>query len=122
MPDSSGAIADVVLGFDTQQEYDRGRDENPCFGSTIGRVANRIANATYQLEREDKVQLDVNCGDKHHLHGGLIGFHRRKWNAKLIENGVIFSYLSPDGDDKYPGEIYVEAVYKLVLKDDKVQL
>ena len=81
MPDKDGHKADVVLGFDTWQEYDRGRDENPCFGSTIGRVANRISNATFQLEREDKVELDVNCGEKHHLHGGLIGFHRKFWNS-----------------------------------------
>lgn len=61
-------------------------------------------------------KLDVNCGDKHHLHGGEIGFHRRMWESEIIENGVCFKYLSKDGDDKYPGEVQVSVSY--VLKEN----
>lgn len=75
LPDKNGNVEDCVLGFDSMAKYDRIRDENPCFGSTIGRVANRTANAQFTLNGET-TKLAVNCGDKHHLHGGDRGFHR----------------------------------------------
>jgi aldose 1-epimerase len=69
LPDKDGTVEDCVLGFDTWEDYDRSRDENPCFGSTIGRVANRTANSRFEIDGVETT-LDVNCGDKHHLHGG----------------------------------------------------
>ena len=50
LPDKDGKWADCVLGFETMQEYDRDRDENPCFGSIIGRVANRINEAKFTIQ------------------------------------------------------------------------
>lgn len=102
VPDKAGVVKDVVLGFDTQAEYNRDRDLNPCFGSIIGRVANRIANSEFELDGA-KYKLDVNCGDRHHLHGGLQGFHLKNWNAEEVQNGVKFTLTSEDGDQYYPG-------------------
>ena len=98
LPDREGEIKDVVLGFDTVQEYDRDRDSNPCFGSVIGRVANRIANSKFTLNQQT-FNLDVNCGEHHHLHGGLVGFHLKNWKTEVIAPGKVqFILLSEDGD------------------------
>ena len=104
VPDKDGKVEDCVLGFNTIPEYDRDRDHNPCFGSIIGRVANRVANARFEIDGV-KIELDINCGDKHHLHGGAVGWHRRMWEPQEIQNGLRLTYSSPDGDDRYPGAV-----------------
>ena len=114
VPDRSGKMADVVLGYNTLDEYVQ---DSPYFGCIIGRYGNRIANGlftldgtTYQLEKNDKPG-DIPC----HLHGGLKGFDKRVWQAMpLIENGIVgikLSYLSPDGEGGYPGNLEAEVTY-----------
>ena len=112
LADKNGKIDDCVLGFDKMEEYDRHRSETACFGSTIGRVANRTGGAKFTVDGQE-TKLFVNCGDTHHLHGGETGWHRRMWKANLIQNGVEFTYTSPDGDDKYPGEVQASVRYYL---------
>ena len=81
-------------------------------GATIGRVANRMSNSEYTIDGV-LTKVEVNAGDKHHLHGGAIGWHRRHWESREIVNGVEFTYLSEDGDDKYSGTINTSIRYTL---------
>jgi aldose 1-epimerase len=111
-PDRRGRFASIVLGFDTLEPYLAG---TPYFGATIGRYANRIAGARFELdEREHK--LAVNDG-RNHLHGGAHGFDKVVWDARPFTDaegaGVAFSHLSADGDEGYPGDLAVEATYRL---------
>ncbi|MDH6366955.1 MULTISPECIES: aldose epimerase family protein [unclassified Breznakia] len=99
---------DVVLGYDDILSY----DENPnYFGATIGRCANRIANATFSLDGKD-YELYPNDGI-HSLHGGKEGFNKKIFHATTIANGVSMQYLSADGEEGYPGDLDVQVVFQL---------
>ena len=110
VPDERGHSADVVLGFDSLDGYLKG---HPFFGTTTGRVANRIARGKFTLDGKE-YQLAINNGP-HHLHGGIKGFDKRVWTAKesLGAGGprVKFEYRSPDGEEGYPGNLDVEVTY-----------
>ena len=100
IPDRSGKLADVVLGFDEEEPYRDGT--SPYFGAIVGRVANRIANASFTLGGRT-YKLAANNGPNC-LHGGIIGFSRVDW--KIEEQGdnehgqfVKLTYVSPDGDE-----------------------
>ncbi|ELX09364.1 aldose 1-epimerase Mro [Janthinobacterium sp. HH01] len=111
-PDRNGQLADVCLGFDDPAAY---LGESHYFGALIGRYGNRIANGRFTLDGET-YQLDVNNGINH-LHGGQDGFHRRLWEAESFATpksaGLILSYLSPDGEQGYPGNLEVTVIYEL---------
>ncbi len=111
-PDRDGHLADVCLGFDDAAAY---LGESHYLGALIGRYGNRIANGRFTLDGET-YQLNVNNG-VNHLHGGLDGFHRRMWEAETFATpksaGLILSYLSPDGEQGYPGNLEVTAIYEL---------
>ena len=111
-PDRNGSLTDVVLGFDTLGPY---LDEHPYFGALIGRYANRIANGQFSLNGKT-YQLACNNGPNH-LHGGYEGFDKKLWEAeaKDSEQGpqLILHYLSPDGEEGYPGNLQVEVTYTL---------
>jgi aldose 1-epimerase len=112
VPDRHGASADVVLGFDRLDGY---LAEHPYFGSTVGRVANRIAHGRFTL---DGVEYRLACNNgRHHLHGGVRGFDRRVWSASagVAADGpsVTFRRASPDGEEGYPGTLSVTTVYTL---------
>lgn len=113
MPDRDGQLQDIVLGYDHLPEYER--DENPYHGALIGRFANRIAEAAFQLDGKTW-QLANNDGP-HHLHGGVRGFSRVVWQADpfLSENGpaVRFYYQSADGEEGYPGNLEVTVTVTL---------
>lgn len=102
---------DCVLGFDTQQEYDQSPEENPYFGSTVGRVANRLKNSQYTLEGKT-VKVDQNHG-KHSLHGGENSMYKQFWETKMVPNGVEFSYLSNAGENGYPSTVLFKSTYTL---------
>lgn len=111
-PDREGKMGDVVLGFDNLKDY---IERNPHFGSTVGRVANRIAKGKFTLDGKEYT-LAINNGPNS-LHGGLKGFDKKVWKAepKTTANGaaVEFSYLSKDGEESYPGNLTVTVVYTL---------
>jgi aldose 1-epimerase len=113
VPDREGVRADVVLGFDTLAEY--ASPGNPYFGSIVGRCANRIAGARFELDGREYA-LSANEG-RHHLHGGRRGFDRRVWTTTAFdrEAGRLgFSLVSPAGEEGYPGTQSVCATYTLL--------
>lgn len=111
-PDRNGKLADIVLGYKSAADYERGKS---FFGGTIGRYGNRIADGQFTLDGK-AYHVPKNDGPNS-LHGGITGFNKRYWNAKDISTGsdqsVEFTYLSPDGEEGYPGNLKVKAVYSL---------
>ncbi|HSC66188.1 MAG TPA: aldose epimerase family protein [Cellvibrio sp.] len=117
--DKSGALADVVLGFDTLEPY---LDVGPYFGALIGRVGNRIANAQFTLDGAT-YSLVANNGSNN-LHGGPIGFDKKVWSATTADDakGPILKLhlLSEDGDQGFPGNLDVTVTYQLTHDDEIV--
>lgn len=109
-PDRAGRLANIVLGFDALDPYLAG---TPYFGATIGRYANRIAGARFVLDGRSYT-LAASDG-ANHLHGGEVGFDKKLWTAQADTHGagIIFSYLSPDGEEGYPGALSVDVTYSL---------
>lgn len=117
-PDRDGNLADIVLGYDDISGY----ESDPIFsGCIVGRFANRISNASFELEGK-KYELAQNFQGGHHLHGGEVGFNARIWNAKIIKqgngSGVAFTLVSPDGEEGYPGRLEVRVKYLLNDNND----
>jgi aldose 1-epimerase len=112
VPVGKGAPTDVVLGFDALAGY---VGTHPYFGATCGRVANRIAGGTFELDGKEYT-LARNIG-ANHLHGGLAGFDKKLWHAtpRLSERGpaVEFEVVSPAGDEGYPGTLTARVTYTL---------
>ena len=117
-PDRNGALADVVLGFDTAADYNR--DNSPQFGLTIGRYAGRIAGTRLTLggRTYDLAAAPGPGGQPARmvLHGGPEGFGSRVWSASVVETadgpGIRFSLVSPDGDQGFPGELTAAITYR----------
>lgn len=111
-PDKHGNVADVVLGFASLTDY---VTPHPHFGCMVGRVANRIAGAQFDLDGKT-YHLEANDGP-HSLHGGKLGLGRQLWQAKPIEQpssaGVEFSHHSPNGEGGFPGAVAFKAIYTL---------
>ena len=113
VPDRNGRLANVALGFNNLEGY---LAKHPRFGSTIGRYANRISNAEFELDGT-KYKLAANKGSTT-IHGGNIGFDKRNW--QIAESGtnernsfVKLSYLSPDMEEGFPGNLKVEITFSL---------
>lgn len=117
VPDREGKLGDVVLGFDRLDPYLKG---HPYFGATIGRVGNRIARGMFTLGGKT-YKLACNDGPNH-LHGGLRGFDKVIWDAEpvTVKNGVAvrFKYVSPDGEEGYPGTLTATVVYTLTNNNE----
>lgn len=118
VPDRNGKSGNIVLGFDTLEEYLNG---HPFFGAIAGRVANRIAKGKFTLDGQEYI-LAINNGPNH-LHGGRKGFDKAVWQAKPLsatdtEASVQFSHFSPDGDEGYPGNLSVSVTCTLTEKNE----
>ncbi len=107
VPDRSGAVADVSLGYDTIGEYER---SDGYLGAIVGRTANRISGGTFTLGGKT-YSLCQNVGPDS-LHGGRIGFDKYVWNATVEDDELLFSRVSPDGEEGYPGTLSVEVAYR----------
>jgi aldose 1-epimerase len=112
VPDRAGGSEDIVLGFDSLEGY---LGPNPYFGALVGRFANRIANARFELDGQVYTLLKNNGSNA--LHGGARGFDKVAWKAAAaISNGsaaLELRYLSMDGEEGYPGNLDVQVVYSL---------
>ena len=106
--DKGGNLRDVVLGYDTVAEY----EENPTFfGAVLGRLISRMPDCTLHFEGRD---YPLDHIDGMHMHGGVKGFSRVKWDGAVIDdNQVQFTYISPDGEEGYPGEVIAKVLYTL---------
>lgn len=109
VPDKDGVVRDMVLGYDTPQEY---LDNDGYFGTVIGRNGNRIDKA--KIEINGKVyQLAVN-DNENNLHSGPNGFDTRKYDvAEVTDNSIKFTIFSPDGDEGFPGNFTASVTYTL---------
>jgi aldose 1-epimerase len=118
-PDRNGEIEEVTLGFDTLEAY---ISDVWFFGSTIGRYANRIEKGRFTLDGVE-YQLARNSPPSH-LHGGNKGFNKVVWkpytDVKEDAVGVVFSYLSTDGEEGYPGNLSVEVTFTLNNKNELI--
>lgn len=116
-PDKYDNLENIVCGFDRLENYlsPDYLSNYPYFGCVCGRVCNRIDQGKFTLEGQS-YSLAVNNGSNH-LHGGLIGFDRRLWNAEIVEDddfiGIKLSLLSPDMEEGYPGNLKVTCTYTL---------
>lgn len=109
VPDKTGKLADVVLGYDLADEYIKG---NPYFGALIGRYGNRIAKGKFTIDGKE-FQLATNNG-ANALHGGPGGFHNLLWQKKeTTSNQLVLTYFSKDGDEGYPGNLNAQVTYTL---------
>jgi aldose 1-epimerase len=117
VPDRNGSMEDVVLGYDTLDDYLQG---SPYFGAIVGRYGNRIAKGRFSLD-DVEYSLAVNNG-ANHLHGGLKGFDKVVWDAEpyaeLNEVGLRLSYTSIDGEEGYPGNLRVAVTYALTNENE----
>ena len=108
VPADTGKV-DVVLGFDTLEDY---LEKSPYFGATIGRYGNRIAYGKFSLDGTEYT-LATNNGE-HHLHGGKRGFDKHIWKTTVGEGAqLVQTYASPDDEEGYPGELTVRVTYTL---------
>ncbi|MFI3291116.1 MAG: aldose epimerase family protein [Opitutales bacterium] len=119
-PDKAGKMGNLVLGYPSPEDYLKGE----CyFGATVGRVANRIANASFEIDGK-KYNLSKNEEVlNNHLHGGFEGFDRKNWTVELVDEenakGAVFKYLSPDGQEGYEGNLDVQVSY-LITDDNEL--
>ncbi|CAN1322342.1 Galactose mutarotase [Linum perenne] len=114
IPDKSGKLNDLVLGYDTPEAY---KNDTQSFGATVGRVANRIGGAQFTLNGT-QYKLVPNEG-KNVLHGGPVGFSKVVWKVNEYQpNGprpfIEFLYISPNGDQGFPGDVVAVVKYTLL--------
>lgn len=112
VPDKKGQFADVALGFDELEPY---LQDSPYFGALIGRFGNRIAKGRFELDGQ-VFELAIN-NEPNHLHGGVQGFDKVVWSPTTFATetvvGLKLFYLSPNGDQGYPGNVQVMVTYTL---------
>jgi len=120
VPDARGNAEDVTLGFEELAGY---LGDHPYFGSTIGRYGNRIEKGSFTLQGETYELAQNNMGN--HLHGGIKGFNRVMWDAQPVESdqgvGLRLNYLSPDGQEGYPGNLKTQVTY-LLTEENELQI
>lgn len=117
IPDKNGSLADVVLGLSTWESWLK----NPAyFNCIVGRTCNRIGGAGFKIDGIG-YKVSANNGD-FQLHGGFHGFHQKLWKATSFERneevGIELEYLSVDGEEGFPGNLKVKAIYTLNNKNE----
>ena len=112
LPDKNGRSADVALGYDDLAGYVA---KPQFFGATVGRYANRIAGAKFDLDGKT-YSLAANNGPNA-LHGGTKGFDKVVWTIREVKSGpvasVTLTYTSRDGEEGYPGTLKASVTYSL---------
>ncbi len=115
--DKKGNFADVILGYDSFEQY----HQDCCYnGAIVGRYANRIAKGQFSIDNQ-KYQLTTNNGGPNkvnHNHGGTIGFNKHLWQSEIKQNAIEMTYLSVDKEQGYPGNLSVKLTYSLSENND----
>jgi aldose 1-epimerase len=119
VPDRQGESANVVLAYDSVSSY---LEDAAYLGALVGRYANRIANARFSIGGRE-CRLAANNG-QNHLHGGIVGFNRRRWSV-VLETGhgysrAVLELVSESGDEGYPGRLAVRVTYTLTDENELV--
>lgn len=113
VPNAEGEVADVVLGFSTLDEW---LSQEVYFNGINGRTAGRIGGAQFDIDGTT-YHLSQNCGE-HTLHGGYHGFNDKVWDVvEVSDTAIRLHYLSPDGEEGFPGNLHVFVTYLLQDKD-----
>jgi aldose 1-epimerase len=108
MEDKNGQVDDIVLGVkDVEDIY----EDDKYLGALVGRVANRIGGASFVLN--GKTYKLASNNDPNCLHGGNIGFDQKLFDYEIENNKIIFTYMSPDMEEGFPGDLTLVAVYQL---------
>ncbi len=122
VPDKNGQPTDVVLGFDNLSDYfsETYLAAYPYMGTIVGRCANRIGHAQFDLDGKTfKVSANT---PPHQLHGGIEGFDKKVWTIKSLtktpEPELVLTYLSPDGDEGFPGNLELELKFTLTADNE----
>ncbi|KAK7507039.1 hypothetical protein BaRGS_00001890 [Batillaria attramentaria] len=119
VPDRNGKMADINLGYDDVAGYET---YDPYIGALIGRVANRVSGGKFVL---DGVTYNLPINDikglQNQVHGGKSGFCRQVWTSRIEGDKLILQYVSPDGEEGYPGEVITTVTYR-VTDDDELSI
>ncbi|HMP32445.1 MAG TPA: galactose-1-epimerase, partial [Saprospiraceae bacterium] len=112
--DKSGAFVDVIVGPGTIVDFLNCGEK--FYGATIGRYGNRIAKGKFSID--DKTYTLATNNNANHLHGGVVGFNDVIWDYQTLgDSSVVFTYLSKDGEEGYPGNLDVKVTYTLTADD-----
>jgi len=121
VPDVHGRLGEVTLGLRSLEDYVAG---NPFLGSTVGRYANRLADGKLTIDGQTIALAQNNNGN--HLHGGLRGLDKRVWASEAVRtesaSSVRFTYVSPAGEEGYPGTLSVTVTYTLADASDELTI
>ncbi len=121
VPDRGGKAADIVLGYDTLDGYEKGTS---YFGATVGRYGNRIAGGKFSLDGKTYT-LPKNNGENT-LHGGIVGFNKKVWKAREIASkageSLEMTYLSADGEEGFPGNLSAKVVFTLPAERNELKI
>ncbi|MFN2457278.1 MAG: aldose epimerase family protein [Chitinophagaceae bacterium] len=115
VPDKSSKMTDVVVGFNTVQDFVKATE--PYFGATIGRYGNRIAKGKFTLDGK-QYSLPIN-NSPNTLHGGKKGFQYVVWDARQVNDSTLeLIYLSKDTEEGFPGNLNVKVTYALTVNNE----
>lgn len=110
VPDRTGTLRDVCLGYDSLNEYDQ---NGGYLGATVGRYGNRIGQARFSLNGVEYTLFPNN--GRNNLHGGREGFDKKWWRGQVLEadgeDAVLFTYVAHDGEEGFPGRLRVQVTF-----------
>ena len=119
VPDQKGQLGDVALGFDNLSDYET---KSPYFGCLVGRYGNRIAKGKFALDGKQYTLATNNAPNS--LHGGIKGFDKAVWQAQCSKTAagpaIVFTHVSPDGEEGFPGKLTMQVTYTLTDKNELV--
>lgn len=115
VPDKNGVNRDVVLGYDTIEEY---QTKSGYFGALIGRNGNRIGKSRFMIGDKEYILNDNEKGNQ--LHGGIKGFDKKVWDFEVKENNLCLYCTSPDGEEGFPGNLEVTVIYTLTDENELI--
>ena len=122
VPDRNGKLGDILLGHDSLEGY-LTHDTSPYFGALIGRYGNRIAKGKFSIDGTEYTLATNN--NENHLHGGIVGFDEKIWNAEPVkgdkEVSLKLTYTSPDGEEGYPGTLKATVTY-ILTNDNELRI